>query len=134
MKTTLGIITASLLAAVASWQPAYAQSTLQGSYTNSCTEARMVGQSLIAFCKKPDGTSQTAVMTDSNRCTGDISNNDGNLTCQVTPAVGTSSTPPSEQPPVGTGRLYPKAGGPSQPDYPAPPDQSATPSGQPKGY
>jgi hypothetical protein len=52
----------------------------QGSYASSCKDARMDGQTLIAFCHKPDGTWQTAALRTS-QCAGDIQNVNGNLTC-----------------------------------------------------
>lgn len=138
MKTALGFLAAVLFAVVGSWQPAHAQPVPSGPYQSSCTEARMVGQSLIAFCKKSDGTSQTAVLADSNRCTTGITNDNGNLTCQETPAVG-SSTPPAPQPqahPTPSTNMggYRSQSGGTQPPYPPAPGQAATPSGQPKGY
>jgi hypothetical protein len=54
----------------------------------------MVGQTLIAFCQKPDGTWQTSAIGPVSQCTGDIQNVNGQLTCNET-GVG-SSTPPAQ--------------------------------------
>ena len=66
----------------------------QGAYRTSCNDARMQGQTLIAFCRKPDGTWQTSAIGPVSQCLGDIQNVNGQLTCSET-GVG-SSTPPAK--------------------------------------
>ena len=44
----------------------------QGSYRSSCCDVRMQDQTLIAFCKKPDGTWQTSAICPVSQCAGDI--------------------------------------------------------------
>jgi len=59
-------------------QPARAQSTPQGSYRMSCTDARVEDRTA---CRFADGREQTTSLTNVNRCGGDIGNDDGALTC-----------------------------------------------------
>ena len=68
----------------------------QGSSSSSCNDVRMQGQTLIAFCQKPDGTWQTSAIGPVSQCAGDIQNVDGHLTCSKS-GVG-SSTPPARPP------------------------------------
>lgn len=72
--------------------------TPQGSYASTCTDKRMLGDSLVAFCRKSDGTWQTSELAEATRCTGDIQNNNGDLACPSGVTTG-SSTPPAKQPP-----------------------------------
>ena len=66
----------------------------QGSFRSSCNDLRMQGQTLIAFCHKPDGTWQTSAIGPVSQCTGDIQNVNGRLICNEA-GVG-SSTPPAQ--------------------------------------
>jgi hypothetical protein len=70
----------------------------QGAYLSSCKDARMDGQTLIAFCEKSDRTWQTSALR-TNLCPsgGDIQNVNGDLTCGAGIGVG-SSTPPAQRP------------------------------------
>jgi hypothetical protein len=68
----------------------------QGSYRSSCNDARMVGDTLIAFCRKPDGTWQTSAIGPVNQCAGDMQDVNGQLTCNNEGGVG--SSPPPAQP------------------------------------
>lgn len=58
-----------------------------GSYSLSCTNIRVQGDSLSASCKKLDGSSQQTTLTHLGEClysitrSGDIANLDGNLVC-----------------------------------------------------
>ena len=70
----------------------------QGSYASTCKDSRMLGDSLVAFCRKNDGTWQTSELAEATRCTGDIQNNNGDLACPSGVSTG-SSTPPAKQPP-----------------------------------
>lgn len=65
----------------------------QGSYRSSCNDVRMQNDTLIAFCRKPDGTWQTSAIGPANQCVGDIQNVNGQLVCNETGAG--SSTPPA---------------------------------------
>ena len=66
----------------------------QGSYRSSCNDVRVQNGTLVAFCRKPDGTWQTSAIGPVNQCVGDIQNVDGRLTCNE---AGTgSSTPPAQ--------------------------------------
>jgi hypothetical protein len=56
----------------------------QGSYRSSCNDVRMQNDTLIAFCRKPDGTWQTSAIGPVNQCVGDIQNVNGQLTCNET--------------------------------------------------
>jgi hypothetical protein len=67
----------------------------QGSCRTSCNDVRMQGQTLIAFCQKPDGTWQTSAIGPASQCAGDIQNVNGHLTCNES-GVG-SSTPPAQR-------------------------------------
>ena len=80
MKTTLGAFVALLLAGAMYVQPAHAQPAPQGSYLNSCTHVGMDRDKLIADCRRMDGSWQRTVL-DVDRCTGDIANLNGRLSC-----------------------------------------------------
>jgi hypothetical protein len=66
----------------------------QGSYRSSCNDVRIQNDTLIAFCRKPDGTWQTSAIGPVNQCVGDVQNVNGQLTCNEA-GVG-SSTPPAQ--------------------------------------
>jgi hypothetical protein len=69
----------------------------QGSFRSSCNDARMAGQTLIAFCQKSDGTWQTSAIGPANQCVGDIQNVNGQLSCNET-GYGSSSQPAQPRP------------------------------------
>jgi CVNH domain len=69
----------------------------QGSYASSCKDARMDGQTLIAFCQKPDGTWQTSALR-TQQCTGDIQDVNGNLICGAANQYSASTLPASPTP------------------------------------
>ncbi len=54
----------------------------QGSYLQSCMHPSLSGTTLTAICETTSDTSKFSTLNDFDRCTGDISNNNGNLTCQ----------------------------------------------------
>jgi hypothetical protein len=64
----------------------------QGSFRSNCNDLRMQSDTLIAFCKKPDGTWQTSAIGPVNQCAGDIQNVNGQLTCNEA-GVGSSTAP-----------------------------------------
>jgi hypothetical protein len=72
----------------------------QGSFRSSCNDIRLQNDTLIAFCRKSDGTWQTSAIGPVSQCVGDVQNVKGQLTCAET-GVG-SSTPPAQlqTPPV----------------------------------
>lgn len=76
----------------------------QGSFRSSCNDVRMQNDTLIAFCRKPDGTWQTSAIGPVNQCFGDIQNVNGQLTCNET-GVG-SSTPPAQPMPTTAAPKY----------------------------
>jgi hypothetical protein len=59
-------------------QPAHAQSTPQGSYRTSCTDARVEDHTV---CRFADRREQTTSLADVNRCVGDTGNDNGALMC-----------------------------------------------------
>ena len=67
----------------------------QGPYQTSCTDIRRSGDALIGFCRKDDGTSQTAVLANADHCTGTINNDNGQLSCNAASEVGSGSSTPS---------------------------------------
>ena len=74
--------------------PQMGQATLpQGPYLGTCKDARMLEDTLTAFCAKGDGTWQTTQLWQADRCTGGVQNAGGDLVCGMLPQVG-SSTPP----------------------------------------
>ena len=117
---------AALLFAATFWSPAaHAQGMPQGSYLQSCSNAAMEGDALVATCRRVDGREQRSMLAAVRRCVGDIGNNNGILQCgargggvvrgQVVagagpgprpdhapgPGVGPGPTPPYGEPPAG---------------------------------
>ena len=81
-RILLGALAGCALAAT-SIGIATAQNIPSGSYTASCTNVRMRGNELMARCTNANGTSVRSQLDVSN-CRGDISNNNGQLTCANT--------------------------------------------------
>ena len=81
MKIFLGAFSALLITGSMFVQSAHAQSTPQGSYRSSCTDARVEDRTLTAVCRIADGREQRTSLTDVNRCVGDIGNDNGALKC-----------------------------------------------------
>jgi hypothetical protein len=103
----------------------YAQNQIPpGSYQSSCTNARMLGGSLIAFCRKPDGTWQTAGVKQVNQCRGEIRNVSGTLNCNRATTMAATTTPTTGYPPPAYGSTTqpgyppPSSGGTTKPAYP----------------
>lgn len=71
---------AVLLGVAALANPAAAQRVPGGSYLESCSNARMFGDRLVAECRRMDGR-WTRSEVDANRCVGGIANSNGQLTC-----------------------------------------------------
>ena len=53
-----------------------------GSYLQTCSEARLNRDNLSALCRKKDGSFLRSELGRVNSCRGDLSNNDGRLECQ----------------------------------------------------
>ena len=91
MKSMLGALTAFLLAGAICTQPAHAQRVPQGSYLNSCRQVGMEGDRLFADCRRMDGSwERTALYV--GRCVSDISNSNGQLTCDRAAREGYGSS------------------------------------------
>jgi hypothetical protein len=101
-------------------QPQAAQATLpQGPYLGTCKDARMLEDTLTAFCSKGDGSWQTTQLWHADSCTGGVQNAGGDLVCGMEPQVGSSTPPESYGSAAGT--LTPPAVGTYSPAYtPAP--------------
>jgi hypothetical protein len=61
--------------------PVHAQGFPPGSYLRSCTHVGTSGDTLIADCRRTDGSWGRTALRDVNRCVGDIGNMDGQLSC-----------------------------------------------------
>ncbi len=81
MSFARGALAAIVLAGIAWWGPAQAQAIPQGSYLQSCGDAVMRGDTLIATCRRVDGGMQRTALSWADRCVGDIGNNNGVLQC-----------------------------------------------------
>jgi hypothetical protein len=78
MEISVGAFAVLLIAASMFLETAHAQSAPQGSYRNSCTDARVEDRTV---CRFADGREQRTSLTDVNRCVSDIGNDNGALTC-----------------------------------------------------
>jgi hypothetical protein len=74
---------ATLLLAATFWSPAHAQGMPHGSYLQSCSNAAMEGDALVATCRSVHGREQRSMLAGVRRCVGDIGNNNGILQCSV---------------------------------------------------
>jgi hypothetical protein len=83
MKVASGALAAVVLAGLAWSMPAQAQGLPHGSYLNSCTDARMEGDTLVARCRTAAGREERSALADVRRCVGDIGNNNGSLRCNM---------------------------------------------------
>lgn len=102
----------------------------QGSYLSTCKDARMLDDTLTAFCSKGDGTWQTTQLWHAYRCTAGVQNAGGDLVCGMEPQMGSSTPPESYGSSYGsaygtvaprTARVYSPAYVPApSPAYPAP--------------
>lgn len=74
-----GMAGAAMLVSLATI-PAQAQGVPGGSYLQSCANVHMLGDRLIAACRRGDGSwGRTAL--DVRGCVGGVANTDGHLTC-----------------------------------------------------
>jgi hypothetical protein len=78
MKISLGVFAVLLITGSI---PAHAQSSPPGSYRTNCIEIRVDDRTLTAVCRIADGREQRTSLTDLDRCSGDIENDNGALTC-----------------------------------------------------
>ena len=83
MKIVSGALAAVVLAGLGWSIPAQAQGLPQGSYLQSCSGARMEGDTLVARCRTANGAEQRSALAGVNRCVGDIGNNNGSLSCNM---------------------------------------------------
>ena len=81
MKMVSGVLAAVVLAGLGWSLPAQAQGLPQGTYLQSCSGARMEGDTLVARCRTRDGGEQRSALSGVNRCVGDIGNSNGSLAC-----------------------------------------------------
>jgi hypothetical protein len=65
----------------------------QGSYLSECKDARMLQDTLTAFCPRGDGTWQTTQLVNASSCPAGVQNAGGDLVC-ATPAQFGSTTSP----------------------------------------
>ena len=62
----------------------------KGSYIRTCRRVERTGNRLEATCRRIDKAWSATFLDEVNRCLGDVSNNDGRLTCQKSPLNDTS--------------------------------------------
>jgi hypothetical protein len=60
---------------------AHAQGAPPGSYLRTCTHVATRGDTLVADCRRTDGSWGRTALRDVDRCVGDIGNMDGQLAC-----------------------------------------------------
>lgn len=107
----------------------------QGSYLGTCKEARMLEDTLTAFCSKGDGTWQTTQLWHADRCTAGVQNAGGDLVCGMEPQFGSSTPPESYGSFYGSayGTVAPRMAGTYSPAY-APAPSPAYPAPPYSGY
>lgn len=82
MRLKLGLLCAAAALAFGAFAgPAMAQPVPSGSYQNTCDNESVSGDTLRARCETADGDSIFSRLDNFNDCVGDISNDDGRLTC-----------------------------------------------------
>jgi len=88
--------------------PALAQQVPQGSYLKSCREVQVrFGRDLAAFCATRQGTWVVTRLDNFAACAGDISNEDGQLSCEGAIAPGSIYGSPAPAPPPAYGERPP---------------------------
>jgi hypothetical protein len=88
-----------LLAGLGVSSPGRADGIPQGTYLDTCNDARVEGASLMARCRGADGMEHRSALVNFDRCVGDIGNNDGALSCNMGIA-GRLPAPAAVSPPV----------------------------------
>jgi hypothetical protein len=130
MKTASGALAAVLLlAGIGSMPSALAQGVPRGSYTRSCNNVAVQGDTLVANCRRADGREDRSALAGFHRCVGDIGNNNGALQCSVAGGGalrGQVMAEPGRGPGPGPG---PGPGYGAQPGYGATPSYGAPPPG-----
>jgi hypothetical protein len=81
MRIASGVVTTLFLTGIAWSAPALAQGVPQGTYSRSCTNVSVQGDSLVATCRGAGGREQRSTLAGFRRCVGDIGNNNGTLQC-----------------------------------------------------
>ena len=104
MKIVSGVLAAVVLAGLGCSLPAQAQGLPQGSYLNSCSGARMEGDTLVARCRTTDGREERSALAGVNRCVGDIGNSNGSLRCNFGGRAGAAAGPGPREPGYGSER------------------------------
>lgn len=74
---------------LANYQPGWRGRAPRGSYLETCRDIEVRGHDLFAHCQERDGDWRDARLDHWNRCSGDISNDNGRLRCT---AVGYSGS------------------------------------------
>ena len=112
MKIVSGALAAVVLAGLGWSMPAQAQGLPQGSYLQSCSGARMEGDTLVARCRTRDGREERSALAGVNRCVGDIGNSNGSLQCNMGGrAQAVPAGPGSREPGYGSDRGGERCGG-----------------------
>jgi len=104
MKNTLsgavyGAIAAAAILVSLGATPAEAR-TPGGSYLQSCTNVRAVGDRVVATCRRPDGSWQRSAINDVHSCNGGLANANGQLVCgrhREVDGYGSSRDPRSDR-------------------------------------
>jgi hypothetical protein len=80
---TRGLLRALMMSAGAAMaiMPAHAQPLPSGSYQQTCDSISVNNTTLRARCQASDGDWSFSQLSDADECDGDISNDDGNLSC-----------------------------------------------------
>jgi CVNH domain-containing protein len=82
LKTKLSLIAgAAMVLSFAAPELGHAQGAPRGSYLRTCTDVATRGNTLVAHCRRADGSWGRTVLRDVDRCVGDIGNVDGQLAC-----------------------------------------------------
>jgi hypothetical protein len=104
---TIRALLAGLLFAGLCWPLlASAQDVPPGTYLRSCGEVYLQGDTLVATCRRMDGSPQPTSLPAVPNCVGDIGNMNGNLTCNYAdaPAPPRPDDGPEHGPPPPYGR------------------------------
>ena len=84
---TIRALLAGLLFAGLCWPLlASAQDVPPGTYLRSCGEVYLQGDTLVATCRRMDGSPQPTSLPAVPNCVGDIGNRNGRLTCNYADA------------------------------------------------
>jgi len=121
VKTTSRAVAAVLFAVVGGAASVQAQGIPPGSYTRSCSNIAVQGDTLLASCRRADGGEDRSALAGFRRCAGDIGNNNGVLQCSAGGGVlrGQVMAAPGRGPGPGPGPVAGPGNGP--PPYGAPP-------------